>query len=174
MFIFNNNNFGQDSLNLRTQRLLALKTYIEAWQAALSIPAELVAPALSAYDLWVAALGKSTVSMGQAEEAHQDMQEADETTFDYVRGRPFAPKNHLWDQAIAHWKTLPTDPDATFDKEIDIDCRIITPQISWGNSPQHETGIDGVVPDPAIETDANQRKSIEQALEYMDLNWQHL
>jgi 3-isopropylmalate/(R)-2-methylmalate dehydratase large subunit len=93
----------------------------------------------------------------------------DETTFDYLQGRPFAPQEHLWDQALAHWKSLPSDADATFDKEIDIDCEKITPQITWGTSPQHETGIDGVVPDPADEADANRRKSIERALEYMDL-----
>ena len=93
----------------------------------------------------------------------------DETTFDYVQGRPFAPQEHLWDQALAHWKSLPSDADAAFDKEIDIDCEKITPQITWGTSPQHETGIDGVVPDPADEADANRRKSIERALEYMDL-----
>jgi len=94
---------------------------------------------------------------------------ADDSTFDYVHGRPFAPKNHLWDQALAHWKTLPTDAGAIFDKEIQIDCGAITPQITWGTSPQHETGIDGVVPDPADEADANRRKSIDRALEYMDL-----
>jgi 3-isopropylmalate/(R)-2-methylmalate dehydratase large subunit len=93
----------------------------------------------------------------------------DDTTFDYVRGRPFAPRDQAWDQAFKHWKTLPTDPDAIFDKEIHIDCRTITPQITWGNSPQHETGIDGVVPDPADENDADRRKSIERALVYMDL-----
>jgi 3-isopropylmalate/(R)-2-methylmalate dehydratase large subunit len=94
---------------------------------------------------------------------------ADDSTFDYVHGRPFAPKNHLWDQALAHWKTLPTDAGAIFDKEIQIDCGAITPQITWGTSPQHETGIDGVVPDPADEADANRKKSIDRALEYMDL-----
>ena len=93
----------------------------------------------------------------------------DDTTFEYAQGRPYAPKAHLWDQALAHWKTLPTDPDAIFDKDIDIDCRTITPQVTWGNSPQHETGIDGVVPNPADEPDANKRKSIERALEYMGL-----
>ena len=93
----------------------------------------------------------------------------DETTFNYINGRPFAPKDFSWDQALAHWKSLPSDPDAIFDKEIDIDSRTITPQITWGNSPQHETGIDGVVPDPNDEADVNRRKSIQRALEYMDL-----
>jgi len=93
----------------------------------------------------------------------------DETTYDYVAGRPYAPQNHVWDQALTCWKTLPSDDDAVFDKEIVINCDAIVPQITWGTSPQHETGIDGVVPDPADEPDANRRQSIERALEYMDL-----
>ena len=68
-----------------------------------------------------------------------------------------------------HWRTLPTDDDAVFDEEIIIDCVDIVPQITWGTSPQHETGIDGVVPDPAEESDENRRKSMQRALEYMDL-----
>lgn len=93
----------------------------------------------------------------------------DEITYAYCDGRPFAPKAHVWDQALAHWKTLPSDTDAVFDKEIIIDCGDIVPQVTWGTSPQHEIGIDGVVPDPADEPDANRRQSIEHALEYMDL-----
>lgn len=93
----------------------------------------------------------------------------DQKTYDYAHGRPFAPKDHTWDLALAHWKTLPTDDDAVFDKEIVIDCEDIVPQVTWGTSPQHETGIDGVVPDPADEPDANRRQSIERALEYMEL-----
>ena len=77
----------------------------------------------------------------------------DETTYDYVAGRPYAPRDHVWDQALAYWQTLPTDDDAAFDKEIVIDCDAIVPQVTWGTSPQHETGIDGVVPDPADEPD---------------------
>jgi len=93
----------------------------------------------------------------------------DDTTFEYVRGRPFAPKDDAWDQALANWRTLPTDDDAEFDAEISIDCDDIVPQVTWGNSPQHEIGIDGRVPDPADEADANRRQSMERALEYMDL-----
>lgn len=93
----------------------------------------------------------------------------DETTFEYVRGRPYAPKDNQWDQAVAHWRTLHTDDDASFDKEITIRCDEIVPQVSWGTSPMHETGIDGTVPDPAAETDPAIRQSIERALEYMDL-----
>ena len=94
----------------------------------------------------------------------------DQTTYDYVKGRPYAPKGHVWDQALANWKTLPSDDDADFDKEIVIDCGQIVPQVTWGTSPQHEIGIDGRVPDPADEPDANRRQSIERALEYMDLD----
>ncbi len=93
----------------------------------------------------------------------------DQTTIDYTAGRPFAPKDHVRDQAVAYWRTLPTDDDAVFDKEIVIDCDDIAPQVTWGTSPQHETGIDGTVPDPADEPDANRRQSMERALRYMDL-----
>ena len=93
----------------------------------------------------------------------------DQTTYDYVEGRPYAPEGTVHDQALAYWKTLPTDDDAVFDQEIIIDCGEIVPQVTWGTSPQHETGIDGIVPDPADEPDANHRQSIERALEYMDL-----
>ena len=93
----------------------------------------------------------------------------DETTFDYSNGRPFAPAGELWDRAVEHWRTLPTDEDAVFDREIVIDCADIVPQITWGTSPQHSTGIDGTVPDPADEEDDNRRRSMERALDYMDL-----
>lgn len=93
----------------------------------------------------------------------------DDTTFEYVQGRPYAPTDRHWDQALAHWKTLPTDTDAHFDQELQIDCESIAPQITWGTSPQHESGIDDVVPDPAEEADASNRASLERALEYMDL-----
>ena len=93
----------------------------------------------------------------------------DETTYEYSQGRPFAPQDHLWDRALEHWRTLPTDADATFDQEIIIDCADIVPQVTWGTSPQHELGIDGVVPDPADESDENRRQSMERALAYMDL-----
>ncbi|MGD9598463.1 MAG: 3-isopropylmalate dehydratase large subunit [Steroidobacteraceae bacterium] len=93
----------------------------------------------------------------------------DETTFEYVRGRPYAPKGGTFEQAVAHWRTLRSDDGARFDKEITLDCAGLAPQVTWGTSPQHETGIDGAVPDPARQTDANRRKSMERALEYMGL-----
>jgi 3-isopropylmalate/(R)-2-methylmalate dehydratase large subunit len=93
----------------------------------------------------------------------------DETTIEYVAGRPFAPKDKKWDQAVNYWRGLVTDPDARFDKIIDIDAAAIVPQVTWGTSPQHEVPIDGVVPDPAKAGDPNRRKAMERALEYMDL-----
>jgi len=93
----------------------------------------------------------------------------DDQVFDYVRGRPFAPQGAVLEQAIEHWRTLRTDDDARFDREIVIPCASLAPQVTWGTSPQHGTGIDGVVPDPAREPDANRRQSMERALEYMAL-----
>jgi len=93
----------------------------------------------------------------------------DELTFEYVRGRPFAPGPGEWDRAVAHWRTLPSDPDAQFDRELEVDCSQLAPQVTWGTSPQHGGGIDGVVPDPAAEADPNRRQSMERALQYMGL-----
>ena len=83
MLIFNDNGFTKDPLNERTQRLLAIATHIQAQSVPLSIPGDILAWGLAAHDQWVAALGKSTVEMGQADEAYQDMQDADKLTFDY-------------------------------------------------------------------------------------------
>lgn len=93
----------------------------------------------------------------------------DELTFEYVRGRPFAPTPGQWDQAVAYWRTLPSDSDAAFDVEHEVDCSGLTPQVTWGTSPQHGGSIDGQVPDPAVEMDANRRQSAERALKYMGL-----
>lgn len=93
----------------------------------------------------------------------------DQAVFDYVRGRPYAPRDQVLEQAIAYWRTLPSDPGAVFDREITLDCSTLAPQVTWGTSPQHETGIDGTVPDPADEPDANRRQAMERALAYMAL-----
>lgn len=93
----------------------------------------------------------------------------DEVTFAYVRGRPFAPAGADWDRAVAHWRTLASDADAAFDREISVDCDELSPQVTWGTSPQHGGGIDGRLPDPAAEPDANRRQSMERALRYMAL-----
>lgn len=93
----------------------------------------------------------------------------DEAVFDYVRGRPFAPRGATLDQAIAHWRTLASDPDARFDRELAVDCNALAPQVTWGTSPQHVAAIDGTVPDPAAEPDQNRRQAMERALQYMAL-----
>ncbi|NGM89098.1 3-isopropylmalate dehydratase large subunit [Parapusillimonas sp. SGNA-6] len=93
----------------------------------------------------------------------------DETTFDYVKGREFAPKGEMLEQAIAYWKTLPSDANATFDKEVQIDIGRIKPQVTWGTSPEHVVAIDGAVPDPSDEPDPKLRRGLMKALEYMRL-----
>ena len=93
----------------------------------------------------------------------------DDLTFEYVRGRPYAPTAGQWEDAVAHWRTLTSDTDAEFDRELEVDCSPLAPQITWGTSPQQGGGIDTVVPDPAAETDANRRQSAERALQYMGL-----
>ncbi len=93
----------------------------------------------------------------------------DQTTIDYVRGRPYAPDEAQWPHAVEYWQSLVSDPDAVFDREIVIDVADIVPQITWGTSPQHAVGIDESVPDPDTEADANRRELMRKALEYMDL-----
>ncbi|MBS0318822.1 MAG: 3-isopropylmalate dehydratase large subunit, partial [Proteobacteria bacterium] len=74
-----------------------------------------------------------------------------------------------WDQAVAYWRTLQSDPDAKFDAVVELDAAQIIPQVTWGTSPEMVTGIDGRVPDPDKEKDANKRHAIERALTYMGL-----
>jgi 3-isopropylmalate/(R)-2-methylmalate dehydratase large subunit len=93
----------------------------------------------------------------------------DETTFDYVRGRPMAPKGAAWEQALAFWKTLPSDPGARYDTVVKLDAAKIAPQVSWGTSPQDVFPITGVVPNPADEKDPGKREAMERSLAYMGL-----
>jgi 3-isopropylmalate/(R)-2-methylmalate dehydratase large subunit len=93
----------------------------------------------------------------------------DEKTIEYVRGRPLAPSGVEWDQAVAYWKTLHSDADAKFDAVVELDATKIVPQVTWGTSPEMVLGVDGRVPDPDKEKDANKRNAIEHALAYMDL-----
>ena len=93
----------------------------------------------------------------------------DEKTIEYLRGRPFAPKGEWWDRAVAHWRTLKSDPDAHFDKVVEIDASSLRPQVTWGTSPEMVTSIDVRVHDPAREADATKRAALEHALEYMGL-----
>jgi 3-isopropylmalate/(R)-2-methylmalate dehydratase large subunit len=93
----------------------------------------------------------------------------DEKTFAYLKGRPYAPRGEIWDQAVAHWRTLRSDPDAVFAREVGIDVTEIAPQITWGTSPEHVVGIDQRIPDPAAAADPSERRAMEAALDYMDL-----
>ena len=93
----------------------------------------------------------------------------DEKTIEYVKGRPLAPRGVEWEQAVAYWRTLFTDPDAKFDAVVQLDATQIVPQVTWGTSPEMVTSIDGRVPDPDKEKDANKRGAIERALNYMGL-----
>src|SRR5262249_37943498 len=93
---------------------------------------------------------------------------ADDTTFEYLHGRPFAPKGALWDKAVAHWRTLPSAEDATFDRELEVDCDQVTPQVTWGTSPQEVIGIDGVIPQPG-DLAPERRSVMAKSLAYMEL-----
>ena len=93
----------------------------------------------------------------------------DETTFDYVRGRPMAPKAGAWEQAVAYWKTLPSDAGAAYDKEVTVAAGEIEPHVTWGTSPQDVLPITGHVPDPADAPDEASRAAMARSLEYMGL-----
>jgi 3-isopropylmalate/(R)-2-methylmalate dehydratase large subunit len=93
----------------------------------------------------------------------------DDTTIAYVKGRPFAPKGEVWDQAVAYWRTLVSDDDAVFDSVLHIDAAGIAPQVSWGTSPEMVCGIDDCVPNPEAMQDPIQAESAGHALKYMDL-----
>jgi 3-isopropylmalate/(R)-2-methylmalate dehydratase large subunit len=93
----------------------------------------------------------------------------DEKTIAYVKGRPFAPTGVEWDQAVRYWKTLQSDAGAHFDLVVELDATQIQPQVTWGTSPEMVTAINGRVPDPEKEKDANKRDAIERALTYMGL-----
>jgi len=101
--------------------------------------------------------------------ARNGMVAVDDTTIDYVRGRPFAPTGAMWERAVAAWRELVSDADAVFDSVLEIDATAIVPQVTWGTSPELTAAVDGHVPDPADETDPVRRRFLERALAYMDL-----
>ena len=114
--------------------------------------------------------GRMTVcNMAIEAGARAGMVAADDTTLDYVKGRPFSPKGPEWDQAVAYWLTLKSDPDAKFDREVKLDGREIRPHVTWGTSPEMVVSVDDVVPDPEREKDAMRREGMERALVYMGL-----
>ena len=93
----------------------------------------------------------------------------DETTFAYLEGRPMVPRGGDWEAAVAHWKTLPSDEGAAYDKEATIHAREVAPQITWGTSPEDVIPVTGRTPDPTAAPDEMRRAAIAQALDYMDL-----
>jgi 3-isopropylmalate/(R)-2-methylmalate dehydratase large subunit len=93
----------------------------------------------------------------------------DEKTIAYVIGRPYAPKGAAWEQAVAYWRTLPSDPGAKYDKEVHLDAADIAPHVTWGTSPQDVAPITGRVPDPAQVDDPLKRAAMQRSLEYMAL-----
>jgi 3-isopropylmalate/(R)-2-methylmalate dehydratase large subunit len=93
----------------------------------------------------------------------------DEKTFDYVKGRPRAPKGAAWDAAMRYWETLHSDADAHFDTEIKLDAASLPPLVTWGTSPENVISINGAVPDPDAVADEGKRAAIKRSLEYMGL-----
>jgi 3-isopropylmalate/(R)-2-methylmalate dehydratase large subunit len=93
----------------------------------------------------------------------------DDKTFEFLRGRPYAPQGAVWEQAVDAWRELPSDADAVFDREVLIDVGTIIPQVTWGISPEHVIGVDGRIPDPQAVADPVRRAAIETALDYMGL-----
>src|SRR5438552_14074262 len=93
----------------------------------------------------------------------------DETTFAYVKGRPYAPKGAAWEQALAYWRTLPADPGAHYDKTVSLAAADIAPHVTWGTNPEQTSPITGRVPNPADYDDPLKRPAGERALQYMQL-----
>jgi 3-isopropylmalate/(R)-2-methylmalate dehydratase large subunit len=92
----------------------------------------------------------------------------DDTTFAWIEGRPWAPQGPLWDRALASWRTLASDDDAAFDRDVVLDCGDLEPQITWGTDPSQVVGISGRVPDP-VTAETSKKAAFERALDYMGL-----
>ena len=115
--------------------------------------------------------GRMTVcNMAIEAGARSGMIAADDKTIEYLRGRPYAPKGEMFEMAAAYWRTLRSDDGALFDRVVELNAATITPQVTWGTSPEMVTGIEGKVPEPSQETDPGKRESMERALQYMGLN----
>ena len=114
--------------------------------------------------------GRMTVcNMAIEAGARSGMVAVDDKTIEYFRGRPYAPTGEMWDQAVEYWKTLHSDEGAHFDRVIELDAADITPQVSWGTSPEMVLSVEARVPDPAGEKDEVRRAGMERALQYMGL-----
>ena len=114
--------------------------------------------------------GRMTVcNMAIEAGARAGMVAVDDTTIEYVKGRPYAPSEAQWDAAVAQWQDLHSDDDATFDTVIRIDAATIQPQVTWGTSPEMVVAVDATIPDPANEKDEVKREGMQRALAYMGL-----
>ncbi len=114
--------------------------------------------------------GRMTVcNMAIEAGARAGMVAVDDTTIEYVKGRPYAPSEAQWDAAVAQWQDLHSDDDATFDTVIRIDAATIQPQVTWGTSPEMVVAVDATIPDPANEKDEVKREGMQRALVYMGL-----
>lgn len=101
--------------------------------------------------------------------ARAGMVAVDDTTIDYVKGRPYAPTGDMWQRAVSNWKTLVSDPDAHFDKVVKLNAADIQPQVTWGTSPEMVVDVNGCVPDPMSFTDPVKQEGAKAALKYMGL-----
>ena len=114
--------------------------------------------------------GRMTVcNMAIEAGARAGMVAVDDTTVNYLAGRPYAPAGDLWDQAVADWQQLHSDADAVFADTITLDAAQLEPQVTWGTSPEMVVPVDGAIPDPDAEPDSVKREGMLKALEYMDL-----
>ena len=114
--------------------------------------------------------GRMTVcNMAIEAGARAGMVGVDETTLAYLKGRRFAPQGFEWERAATYWRTLKTDPDAKFEREIKLDARDIRPHVTWGTSPEMVVSVGDRVPDPEKEKDGMRREGMERALQYMGL-----
>ncbi len=114
--------------------------------------------------------GRMTVcNMSIEAGARAGMIAPDDTTFDYLRGKPFAPQGPALDRAIEYWRTLPTDPGAHYDNVVELDAGTIQPMVTWGTNPEAVMPIGGTVPDPAAVTDEAARAQMQRMLDYMAL-----
>jgi 3-isopropylmalate/(R)-2-methylmalate dehydratase large subunit len=114
--------------------------------------------------------GRMTVcNMSIEAGARAGMVAPDDTTFSWIEGRAHAPRGRQWEAALDDWRTLASDPDATFDREVAIDATTLVPYVSWGTNPSQVAPIDGTVPDPGALGDPAEREAAERALQYMGL-----
>jgi 3-isopropylmalate/(R)-2-methylmalate dehydratase large subunit len=101
--------------------------------------------------------------------ARAGMVAPDDTTIAYLKGRPFAPLGAEWDKAVAFWRTVPSDPDAAFDRDVSLDAAAIAPMVTWGTSPEDALSITGRIPEPSTAPDAAKQDSMKRAIDYMGL-----